>query len=344
MTLDTWPMLRRLLFAADPERAHGLTLAALRAGLAPVGAVDPPSLRTELAGLALPNPIGLAAGFDKNAEVFGPLLRLGFGFVEMGTLTPLPQPGNPRPRMARLADERAVVNRLGFNNGGQAAALARLAGRRSAGVVGVNIGANKDAVDRVADYAAGVAAMAGVADYLTINVSSPNTPGLRALQAVDALGPLIKAALAARPSGGPPLFVKIAPDLGDAEVDAVAELCLARGVDGLIATNTTTLRPGGIGAGHEGGLSGPPLFARSTEVLRRLRRITRGRIALIGVGGVDSGATAYAKIRAGADVVQLYTGLIYGGPGLVGRIKRDLSELLERDGFTHVARAVGADG
>lgn len=340
--MSLWGAVRPLVFGLDPERAHGLGVSFLRGGLFPRGGNDPVNLSTKLAGLALPNPIGMAAGFDKNAQVFGPLLRIGFGFVEVGTLTPLPQPGNAKPRMARLVDARAVVNRLGFNNGGQADALARL-NARGAGVVGVNIGANKDAVDRAQDYAAGVAAMAGVADYLTINVSSPNTPGLRALQSVAALEPLIAGALAARPAGGPPLFVKIAPDLGDAEVDAVTGLCLARGVDGIIATNTTIARPGGIGAGLEGGLSGPPLFARSTEVLRRVRRITRGRIALVGVGGVESGATAYAKIRAGADAVQLYTALIYEGPGLVARIKRELAACLARDGFARVGDAVGVD-
>jgi len=339
--LDLYPLARPLLFALDPERAHQLTIAALRAGLAPRGRTDPPSLGTRLAGLALPNPIGLAAGFDKDAEVFGPLLRLGFGFVEVGTLTPLPQSGNARPRVARLVTARAVVNRLGFNNGGQSAALARLAAR-GPGVVGVNIGANKDALDRASDYVTGVAAMAGVADYLTINVSSPNTPGLRTLQTVDALEPLIAGALAARPQAGPPIFVKIAPDLDDAEIDAIAELCVGR-VEGLIATNTTLARPGGVGEGETGGLSGPPLLARSTAVLARARRVTRGRIALIGVGGVDSGAAAYTKIRAGADAVQLYTALAYAGPGLVARIKRDLAGLLARDGFAHVGQAVGVD-
>ena len=340
--MSRYRLLRPLLFRLDPERAHALTIAALEAGLGPRGAADPPILATRLPGLALTNPIGLAAGFDKDARVFAPLLRMGFGFVEVGTLTPLPQPGNPCPRMARLVGERAIINRLGFNNGGQAAALSRLR-VRGPGVVGVNIGANKDAADRTADYARGVATMAGVADYLTINVSSPNTPGLRALQTVDALGPLLDGALAARPAQGPAIFVKIAPDLDDAEVDGIAELALARGVDGLIATNTTIARPDGMGTGVDGGLSGPPLFARSTQVLGRLRRITRGRIALVGVGGVDSGVSAYAKIRAGADAVQLYTGLVYGGPGLVARIKSDLAVLLSRDGFAHVGQAVGID-
>ncbi len=343
--MSTWERLRPLLFRLDPERAHALTIAALRTGLWPSALPDPPILATRIAGLALPNPIGLAAGFDKDARTFAPLLRLGFGFVEVGTLTPLPQPGNPRPRMARLPEDHAVINRLGFNNGGQTAALPRLAAR-GPGVVGVNIGANKDAKDRAADYARGVAVMAGLAAYLTINISSPNTPGLRGLQTVDALGPLMTGVMAARAPGGPPVFVKIAPDLEDAELDSIAELVLAYGVDGLIATNTTISRPTTLlspNAQEEGGLSGTPLFARSTQVLARLRRTTRGRIALIGVGGVDSGATAYAKIRAGADAVQLYTGLVYGGPGLIARIKRDLAALLARDGFSCVADAVGVD-
>lgn len=343
--MNAFRLARPLMFALDPEHAHGLTLAALRAGLAPVAPADPPILATRLAGLALPNPIGLAAGFDKDAHAIGPLLRMGFGFIEVGTLTPLAQSGNAKPRVARLVEDRAVINRLGFNNGGQAAALARLAAPR-AGVVGVNIGANKDAADREGDYAVGVARMAGVADYLTINVSSPNTPGLRALQTVAALGPLIDRALAARPPGGPPIVVKIAPDLDDAELDAVAELAMVRGIDGLIATNTTLARPASLRSPHAaqaGGLSGAPLFARSTDVLRRLRQATRGRIALIGVGGIASGADAYAKIRVGADAVQLYTGLVYGGPGLIACIKRDLAVLLARDGFARVADAVGVD-
>ncbi len=340
-----YDLLRPLLFALQPERAHALTLTALRMRLGPSCPPDPPSLETTLAGLRLPNPIGLAAGFDKNAEAIGPLLRMGFGLVEVGTLTPLPQSGNAKPRMARLVEDHAVINRLGFNNGGQLAALARLAVPR-AGVVGVNIGANKDSVDREGDYATGVATMAKHADYLTVNVSSPNTPGLRGLQTVDALGPLVSRALTARPHGGPPLFVKIAPDLNDAEVEAIAELALAHGVDGLIATNTTVARPRTLRSANTaeaGGLSGAPLFARSTEVLRRLRRVTRGRLSLIGVGGIGSGADAYAKMRAGADAVQLYTGLVYGGPGLVTRIKRDLAALLARDGFARVADAVGVD-
>ena len=343
--MDPFAALRPLLFALPPEAAHRITIRALAAGLYPRAAPDPPELATSLAGLALPNPIGLAAGFDKDAQAFAGALGAGFGFVEVGTLTPRPQPGNPRPRLFRLAQDAAVINRLGFNNGGQAAALPRLAQRnRARGVVGVNIGANKDSAERIADYARGAAAMAPVADYLTINISSPNTPGLRALQTAPALDELLARALPPRPRL--PVFVKIAPDLAAGELEAIAEVALARGIDGLIATNTTLARPPGLRsrhAGEAGGLSGAPLMGPSTDVLRRLRRLTQGGIALIGVGGIASGADAWAKIRAGADAVQLYTGLVYGGPGLVARIKRDLVALMRRDGVARIAEAVGAD-
>lgn len=343
--MDLFPLARPILGLLDPERAHRLTIAALRLGLGPTAPADPPILATTLAGIGLPNPIGLAAGFDKNAHAIAALGAMGFGFVEVGTLTPRPQPGNPRPRMFRLKADGAAINRLGFNNRGQADALPRLAAR-GPGVVGVNVGANKDSADTAQDYAAGVATMAAAADYLAINVSSPNTPGLRALQAIAELAPLVDRALAARPPGGPPLFVKIAPDLDDDEIDAIAALALDRGVDGLIATNTTIGRPATLrspAAAQAGGLSGAPLFARSTEVLRRLRRITRGRIALIGVGGIASGADAYAKIRAGADAVQLYTALAWHGPALIGAIKTELAALVVRDRFDSIAAAVGVD-
>jgi dihydroorotate dehydrogenase len=343
--MESFALLRPLLFALPPEAAHRLTLRALAAGLGPRAAPDPPELATRVAGLDLSNPVGLAAGFDKDAEAIAGALRAGFGFVEVGTLTPRPQPGNPRPRLFRLPADRAVINRLGFNNGGQAAALPRLARRdRAAGAVGVNIGANRDAADRTADYAAGWAAMAPYADYLTINISSPNTPGLRALQTAEALSALLARALPPPPR--PPAFVKIAPDLSEGELEAIADVALATGVDGLIATNTTLARPPGLRSRHRGeagGLSGAPLLAASTETLRRLRRVTRGRIALIGVGGVASGADAWARIRAGADAVQLYTGLVYGGPGLIAAIKRDLLALMRRDGVARIADAVGQD-
>jgi dihydroorotate dehydrogenase len=333
-------LLRRL----DPETAHGLALAALRRGLAPApGPVTTPRLATTLAGLALPNPVGVAAGFDKNAVALDATLAAGFGFVEVGAVTPRPQPGNPRPRLFRLAEDHAAINRFGFNNDGLAALQARLAAPRRAGVVGVNLGANKDSADRAADYALLVEALAGAADFLTINVSSPNTERLRDLQGADALAALLSDCRAR--AGATPLFVKIAPDLSDAEIDAVAEIALSLRLAGIVATNTTLAREGlrGAQAAEAGGLSGRPLFARSTAVLRRLRRATAGRCALIGVGGVESGETAYAKIRAGADAVQLYTALVYEGVSLGARIARELDALLARDGFARVADAVGVD-
>ena len=344
--MSAYALARPLLFALDPETAHGLTIKALKMGALPPAGADDPILATTLAGLRLPNPIGVAAGFDKNAEVPDPVLRLGFGFVEAGTVTPLPQPGNPRPRMFRLVEDRAVINRLGFNNQGLEAFARRLRARAGrAGIVGANVGANKDAADRIADYERGVAAVRAHASYVTVNISSPNTPGLRALQSRDALAELVARAMAARGAGGPPLFVKVAPDLTDEDIRDIAEVALAGGIDGLIVSNTTIDRPDlrSRHAGEAGGLSGAPLLAPSTQVLRRFRAATGGRLALIGVGGVASGADAYAKIRAGASAVQLYTGLVYGGPGLVGAIKRELVALLRRDGFTSVETAVGAD-
>ena len=332
--------LRPVLFRLDPERAHNLTLAALATGLGPRGRPDDPILVTTVAGLALPNPLGLAAGFDKDALVPAAMLRMGFGFVEIGTVTPRPQVGNPRPRVFRLVAERAVINRLGFNNGGVAAAVARLAARRPAGIVGVNIGANKDSVDRVADYAFGARAARGVADYLTVNVSSPNTPGLRGLQDPGELAALIAAVRSE--AEAKPVFVKVAPDLDGAAINGIARVAIDGGVAGLIVSNTTLARPG-ISSSEAGGLSGAPLFAPSTEVLRRFARATGGRLTLIGVGGIASAVDAYAKIRAGASAVQLYTALVYHGPALVPRLKTDLAALLRRDGFGSVADAVGVD-
>ena len=332
--------LRPVLFRLDPERAHDLTLTALATGLGPRGRPDDPILATTVAGLALPNPLGLAAGFDKDARVPAAMLRMGFGFVEIGTVTPRPQVGNPRPRVFRLVAERAVINRLGFNNGGVAAAVARLAARRPAGIVGVNIGANKDSVDRVADYAFCARAARGVADYLSVNVSSPNTPGLRGLQDPGELAALIAAVRSEAEAR--PVFVKVAPDLDGAAIDGIARVAIDGGVAGLIVSNTTLARPG-ISSSEAGGLSGAPLFAPSTEVLRRFARATEGRLALIGVGGIASAVDAYAKIRAGASAVQLYTALVYHGPALVPRLKTDLAALLRRDGFGSVADAVGVD-
>ncbi len=342
---------QRCLRLLDPETAHRATLWALGRGLAPhAPAADDPALAIRLWGRTIPNPLGLAAGFDKDALAPGPLLGLGFGFVEVGTLTPRAQPGNPRPRIFRLPEDGAVINRLGFNNRGAAAARAALDRWRAAGgtgLIGVNIGRNWDTEDAVGDYAAAAKVLAPAADYLAINVSSPNTPGLRALQGKAELEGLIDGLRAAL--GGladrPPLLLKVAPDLGEAELADIAEVALERRLDGLIATNTTIERPPGLLGRHRaeaGGLSGRPLFAPSTEVLARLHRLTGGRLPLIGVGGIASGADAYAKIRAGASLVQLYTALVYQGPGLVPRIKAELAALLRRDGFSTVRDAVGA--
>jgi dihydroorotate dehydrogenase len=345
--------LGQILRALPPETAHRLTICALRAGLARrAPAADDPLLTTDLWGLQFPNPVGLSAGFDKDAEVYAALLRLGFGFVEVGSITPRPQAGNPKPRVFRLPDDGAVINRLGFNSAGLAAAVSNLRHRRSgrAGIVGINIGKNRDSADAADDYAAGIASLARLADYLVVNVSSPNTPGLRALQEGAALRALLVRAVAARaaavPQRPPPLLVKIAPDLAPADVEEIVRVALADGADGLIIGNTTTSRPRGLRSRHaqeSGGLSGRPLFTLSTELLRQVYRLTEGRLPLIGVGGIASGADAYAKIRAGASLVQLYTALIYHGPGLIGRIKRDLAACLRADGFATVAAAVGAD-
>lgn len=367
MAVDCFPFLRPLLFRLDPERAHGLTLRLLKAGLVPRPApLDDPLLAVELWGRRFANPIGLAAGFDKNAEAIGPLLGLGFGLVEIGSVTPRPQPGNPRPRLFRLTEDRAVINRMGFNNRGLEAVAAHLEeyrARGGAGPVGVNLGKNKDSATAAPDYAAGARRLAPLADYLVINVSSPNTPGLRALQGRGELTALLAAVRAALPApgpaasvpapvpaapsaGAPPLLLKIAPDLEEADRRDIAAVALDEGLDGLIVSNTTVARPVGLRSrwkGETGGLSGRPLFGPSTHLLGEMYRLTGGRLPLIGVGGVESGATAYAKIRAGASLVQLYSALVYEGPALVGRIARELAALLRRDGFASVAEAVGAD-
>ena len=336
----------------DPEAAHGLTVRALRLGLGPrVGAGGDPILATRFCGLDLPNCVGLAAGFDKNAEVPDAMLAAGFGFVECGTVTPLPQAGNPTPRLFRLAEDRAVINRMGFNNAGLEAFAGRLAARAGRpGVVGANIGANKDAADRIGDYVASLSRLWPLADYFTANISSPNTPGLRALQTRAALDELLGRLGEARrgltAAHGPrPLFLKVAPDLDDAEIGEVVEACVAGGVDAIIVSNTTVARPATLRsrrAGEAGGLSGQPLFDASTRVLRQFHAAAAGRLTLIGAGGVGSGPQAYAKIRAGAAAVQLYSAMVYEGPGLVGRIRRDLAESLRADGFASVAEAIGA--
>jgi dihydroorotate dehydrogenase len=338
-----YPLLRPLLFRLETERAHNLALAALRLDRRRAATIDP-LLATRVAGLDFPGPIGLAAGFDKNAEVPDAMLARGFGFVEVGTLTPLPQSGNPRPRLFRLVEDRAVINRMGFNNEGQAAARARLAARRGrGGIVGVNVGANKDAVDRIADYATGVRAMAPVADYLTINISSPNTPGLRALQSRRSLDELLAGVIAARGRGGPPVFLKVAPDLIAADIDDIAAVSLDRGIDGLIVANTTISRPPlqSRHAAEAGGLSGAPLRDLAAIRLRDFRSATGGSLPLIAAGGIASAADAYARIRAGACLVQLYSALVYAGPGLARQINVELADLVRRDGHRSIAEAVG---
>lgn len=336
-----------ILFQADAEKAHGLSLAALK--LMPValtGASDP-VLGQNLASLHFANPVGLAAGYDKNAEVPLEILRLGFGFTEVGTLTPLPQSGNPQPRLFRLVVDRAVINRMGFNNAGQDEALVRLtkiSGRVKSGPVGVNIGANKDSIDRIADYVSGVRKMEAYADYLTINISSPNTPGLRALQDKAALDDLLAQSLAARMQGKP-VFLKVAPDLQPADIDDIVEVAIARGVAALIVSNTTISRPElkSRHAGEAGGLSGAPLRDLAQQRLVDFRKASGGQIPLIGVGGISSAQDAYARIRAGASLVQIYSALVYEGPGLARRINKGLVRLLKADGFARLADAVGVD-
>ncbi len=339
-------MIERLGLAAlrrlDPERAHGLALAALGAGLGPRGGpLTSPRLATALAGIALPNPVGLAAGFDKNATALAPLARSAFGFLEVGAATPLPQPGNPRPRLFRLSEDAAAINRFGFNNDGAEAIAARLAARPRGAVIGLNLGANKDSADRAADFAAVFAACGAHVDFATINVSSPNTERLRDLQGPAALAQLIAGVLAARDAlpRRVPLFLKIAPDLDADALGAIAEA--AAGLDAIIATNTTLARDGltSLHRDQAGGLSGQPLFERSTRLLARLSMLTD--LPLIGVGGIASAEQAYDKIRAGASAVQLYTGLVYGGLGLAARIATGLDRLLARGGYDNVAQAVG---
>jgi dihydroorotate dehydrogenase len=338
-----YPLFRPFLFSIEEEAAHRLTIASLK--LMPKGRTEPhPRLRIRVAGLDFPNPIGVAAGFDKDAEVFGQILRLGFGFTEVGTLTPRPQVGNPQPRLFRLPEDRAVINRLGFNNKGQEAAGKRLAKRRRGGIVGINIGANKDSRDRIADYARGARAMAPLADYLTVNISSPNTPGLRALQDRAALDELLAAVMEAR--GDTPVFLKVAPDLERADIDDIAAVATSRKLDALIVSNTTVTRPKlkSRFGDETGGLSGAPLKALALQRLRDFRSATGGAIPLVAAGGVGTGEDAFERIRAGASLVQLYTALVYSGPGLARAITRDLRRLLRRGGFRNVAEAVGTEG
>ena len=348
--IDAGQFLLRLL---PPETAHRLSLRLLSLAPQPwlgLSEPDDPILGSRLFGLDFPNPLGLAAGYDKNAEAFGEALKLGFGFVEIGSVTPRPQAGNPRPRLFRLSQDGAVINRMGFNNDGLGAVAARLARRNSGeianGIVGANLGKNKDSADAAADYAAGVRALGPHADYLVINVSSPNTPGLRALQGRASLEALIAAVRGARAGNSPPILLKIAPDLTEADKQDIAEVAIVSGLDGLIVSNTTIARPEtlrGASRTETGGLSGRPLFGPSTGVLADMYRLTGGKLPLIGVGGIASAEDAYAKIRAGASLLQLYTALVYEGIGLIPRIKSELAARLRADGFTNIARAVGAD-
>ena len=338
---------RAAMLALEPEQAHRLTLQALKLLPWQKPAQDDARLAVTTLGLAFPNPLGMAAGFDKNAEVHNALLRLGFGFTEIGTVTPLAQPGNPRPRVFRLPAAGAVINRLGFNGQGHDAALAQLRASPPRGIVGVNIGANKLSADRRNDYLIGIAAFAAMASYFTINISSPNTPGLRDLQGeaeLDDLLARIQDTRAALPSR-PPVLLKIAPDLTLAALDAIVNLALKHRLDGMIVANTTIQRPTSLQhlrhANETGGLSGRPLMAPSTRMLAETFLRAERRLVLIGVGGVDSGATAYAKICAGADLVQLYTGMIYQGPMLIAAMKRDLIKLLARDGYSNITQATG---
>ena len=336
----------------EPETAHRLSVRALAAGLGPRdGDLDDPALFVRMAGLDAPNCLGLAAGYDKDAEVPNALLRAGFGFVECGTVTPLPQVGSPRPRLFRLSRDRGVINRMGFNNCGLDLFGSRLQRRKRMGLVGANLGANKDSSDRIGDYVLGLERLWGLCDYFTINVSSPNTPGLRDLQSRASLeelgGRLAQARRALKVVGEPttPVFLKVAPDLNDREVVDIVEAARAHAIDGLIVSNTTVSRPDGLrgaAAAQAGGLSGRPLFDLSTRMLRRFHEATPlGDLELIGAGGVGSGADAYAKIKAGASAVQLYSALVYKGPGLVRRIKRDLAQRLRADGFSSAGEARG---
>ena len=333
-----------LLRTLDPETAHQLAIKALQ--VAPLSAppADDPILHTRLAGLNLPNPVGLAAGLDKNGEALHGLARLGFGFVECGSVTPLAQPGNPKPRLFRLYEDRAIINRMGFNNAGLEAFADRLAHRPRTAVIGGNLGANKDTEDKAADYVKGLIRLKGLADYVTVNVSSPNTPGLRALQGRAALDDLLGRLAAARGDDPTPVFLKIAPDLTGEEIGMIVEASLDHGLDALIVSNTTLDRPDSLRSPHRdeaGGLSGAPLQARALDALRAAADASAGRLPLIAVGGIDSGAEAWARIRAGASAIQIYSALIYEGPGLVARIKRELAERLRADGFSTVSEAVG---
>jgi len=338
-------LIRAPLFALDGETAHRLTIRGLK--LAPAG---PPQrtgpLATRVAGIDFPNPVGLAAGFDKNAEVPDAMLGLGFGFVEVGSITPRPQAGNPRPRLFRLVEDRAVINRMGFNNEGCEAAVARLERRRGRpGIVGINIGANKDSTDRIADYVQMTRAMAPLCDYIAVNISSPNTPGLRALQDEGALTELLDAVVEARGKHSTPVFLKVAPDLTPGDIDAIARIALDKRLAALIVSNTTIERPGlrSSYASEAGGLSGTPLRQMALARLRDFRKATGGDMPLVGVGGIGSAEHAWERIRAGASLVQLYSAMVYEGPTLARRVVKGLERLMRRDGFATIAEAVGSE-
>lgn len=342
--MTAYSLISPLLFAIDSERAHRMTVAALANLPLPAAPAADPVLRIDLGGLSFPNPVGIAPGFDKNAEVPDALLRQGFGFAEVGTVTPRPQEGNPKPRLFRLVEDRAVINRMGFNNEGAEAAARRLRDRAGRiGIVGANIGANKDSEDRIADYAAMTRIMAPLASYLTVNISSPNTPGLRALQDEGALAALLDAVIDARGALSVPIFLKLAPDLEPADIDAICRIALDHKLDALIVSNTTISRPPlrSRHAGEAGGLSGAPLKDLALQRLKDFRSASGGAIPLIGVGGIASADDAWERIRAGASLVQLYSALVFEGPRLVRRIVRGLADRVKREGMSSIAQAVG---
>lgn len=340
-----YSLIRPALFRLDAEQAHGLAIAGLKFLPRRANRESGP-LATTVAGIDFPNPVGMAAGFDKDAEVPDALLGQGFGFAEVGSITPLPQSGNPRPRLFRLVEDGAVINRMGFNNGGAASAVERLAARKGRpGVVGINIGANKDSADRIADYATMARIMAPYASYLAVNVSSPNTPGLRALQDEGALAALLDGVLEARGNGGPPVFLKVAPDLEPEDIDSIARIAIEKQLGALIVSNTTISRPSlkSAQAGEAGGLSGAPLKDLAQQRIRDFRKATGGAVPLIGVGGIANAEDAWARIRAGASLIQLYSAMVYEGPSIAKFITRDLQRLMQRDGFASIAEAVGTE-
>jgi dihydroorotate dehydrogenase len=347
--VSLYPLIRPLIFRLDAERAHRLTIDLLKLRTGTAFTPEPrwtPRLETKVAGLTFPNPIGMAPGFDKDAEVFEQMLTLDFGFVEVGTLTPKPQGGNPKPRLFRLTEDRAVINRMGFNNEGQQAALVRLKKRYSSrGIVGVNVGANKESADRTTDYVAGVRAMSPVADYLTINISSPNTPGLRGLQEQGALDELLAAVKDARLADGPPIFLKVAPDLEKGDPERIVRSAVDHGIDALIVSNTTISRPPLQSrlAQEQGGLSGEPLKPLALQALRNFRSASGGAVPLIGVGGIGNAEDAWERIRAGASLVQLYSAMVYDGPGIARRIAKGLIAKLDEHGLANIAEAVGSE-